>query len=347
MEIDAESLRIRYEQMETEELVELYRRGYLTELAFGVLDQALHERGVASSVIQPKLGHPSCLCNAKLVEDGHKLGLIMSNARLREVLANWRDRRADAVTALLIAACGYAAIAAAGVTFIGYVDSKLVQIVVALFVAASGFAAAMRLFSVVEEALGNERVRHMKAVLKAGGYPAAEVAAADAARAGVPPTSRPIRTTRRYPTPPPKVINVRPPATPSVDNIDVANDYRKNHGMPGVVYILDNQAFRAGIYKIGCSRRSGAKRAEELNRDANTGTPAEFRCIFECSTTNCGLAEERIHAILHDKRRKKFGKKLGKNESGTWGQEYFDVDLNLAKRTIATVCRNIDHPPQD
>lgn len=215
MEIDAESLRIRYEQMETEELVELYRRGSLTELAFGVLDQALHERGVASSVIQPKLGHPSCLCNAKLVEDGHKLGLIMSNARLRELLANWRDRRADAVTALLIAACGYAAIAAAGVMFIGYVDSKLVQIVVALFVAASGFAAAMRLFSVVGEAFDNERVRHIKAILKVGGYPAAEVAAAEARRAedrshapaGRAPNGNSFKPPREHKSSPPKEPN--------------------------------------------------------------------------------------------------------------------------------------------
>ena len=121
-----------------------------------------------------------------------------------------------------------------------------------------------------------------------------------------------------------------------------SDDYRKNHGVPGVVYILDNPGLRAGIYKIGCSRHSGAVRAEALNKDANTGTPGEFRCVFECGTLDCGRAEEDVHEFFHDKRRGKFGKKLGKNERGTWGQEFFEVDLAEAKKTITQVCKSID-----
>lgn len=120
------------------------------------------------------------------------------------------------------------------------------------------------------------------------------------------------------------------------------DDFRKNHGVPGVVYVLDNPGLRAGIYKIGCSRNSGAVRADALNKDANTGTPGEFRCVFEYRTLDCGKAEERVHEIFHDKRRGKFGRKLGKNERGTWGQEFFEVDLTEAKKTIAQVCEAVD-----
>lgn len=121
------------------------------------------------------------------------------------------------------------------------------------------------------------------------------------------------------------------------------DDYRKNHGVPGVVYVLDNPGLRAGIYKIGCSRHSGAVRADALNKDANTGTPGEFRCVFEFRTLDCGRAEESVHEIFHEKRRGKFGKKLGKNERGTWGQEFFEVDLAEAKQKITQVCGSIDN----
>ena len=116
------------------------------------------------------------------------------------------------------------------------------------------------------------------------------------------------------------------------------DDYRQNHGVPGVVYVLDNPGLKAGYLKIGSSRHSGAVRAEAMNKDANTGTPGLFRCIFECGTLDCGRAEERVHDIFHEKRRGKFGE----NKHGKWGQEFFEVDLAEAKKTITQICKSID-----
>lgn len=106
--------------------------------------------------------------------------------------------------------------------------------------------------------------------------------------------------------------------------------YRQNHGKPGVVYILTNSAFTAGLYKIGCSTRSGAARAADLNSDANTGTPALFSCNFEVRTLDCGLAEHCVFAELSDSR------------TGKRGQEYFRVDLDRAKEVIRRVCADVD-----
>lgn len=107
-------------------------------------------------------------------------------------------------------------------------------------------------------------------------------------------------------------------------------DYDQNHGVPGVVYILRNEGLKAGYFKIGCSRRSGHKRAFELNVDANTGTPGTFRCVFEQRTKDCGRAEQLVFQRLHAHRR------------GKRGQEFFEVELEVARRTIGAVCGEID-----
>jgi len=107
--------------------------------------------------------------------------------------------------------------------------------------------------------------------------------------------------------------------------------YRRNHGRPGVVYILANPGLREGWWKIGCSTRSGKARAQDLNADATTGTPGVFECVFEQSTLNCGLAEERIFVKLSSQRR------------GKWGQEYFEVELSVAMEAIRLVCKQVDY----
>ena len=106
-----------------------------------------------------------------LVETGREMGLIMSNARLSEVLDNWRRDRLGKVVELLFAACCYVAIAALCFMLIGSIESTLGKLVVAVFIAASTITALKRVFRVAEEVFGNDRVRHMKAVFKAGGYP--------------------------------------------------------------------------------------------------------------------------------------------------------------------------------
>ncbi|WP_442952761.1 GIY-YIG nuclease family protein [Pelomonas sp. BJYL3] len=106
--------------------------------------------------------------------------------------------------------------------------------------------------------------------------------------------------------------------------------YDQNVGKAGVIYILENDGLRSGWLKIGCSSRSGAIRATELNMDANTGTPAAFRCVFEVHTVDCGLAERVVFKELSGHRR------------GKWGQEFFEVDLSHARTVIRRVCSEID-----
>lgn len=174
MEINSESLRSRYEKMETKELTSLYLHGVLTDIARGVLENILDERGVKNNA-RPKLVHPIDFCSSKQVEDGREMGLIMSNSRLSEVLDNWRRNRPGKVFVLLVAACTYFTISAVFIMFIGSIESILGKLVVAAFIAASTIAALKRLFLAAEEGFGNDRVRHMRAVLKAGGYPPAEL----------------------------------------------------------------------------------------------------------------------------------------------------------------------------
>jgi T5orf172 domain len=101
-------------------------------------------------------------------------------------------------------------------------------------------------------------------------------------------------------------------------------------GKPGVIYVLKNDGLRDGWIKIGCSTRSGHARATDLNTDANTGTPGVFRCIYQLRTLDCGTAEQEVFARLSAYRR------------GKWGQEFFEVDLSLAKETINLVCSDVD-----
>jgi hypothetical protein len=101
-------------------------------------------------------------------------------------------------------------------------------------------------------------------------------------------------------------------------------------GKPGVVYILVNEGLRHGYVKIGCTTRSGRARASELNADANTGTPGTFRCVFEQKTHDCGAAERRVFHELRSHRR------------GKRGQEFFEVDQQLASETITRVCAAVD-----
>lgn len=101
-------------------------------------------------------------------------------------------------------------------------------------------------------------------------------------------------------------------------------------GKPGVVYVLENDGLRQGWLKIGCSARSGHARAVDLNSDANTGTPGVFQCVFQVRTQDCGTAEQEVFARLQANRR------------GKWGQEFFEVDLSVAKETITLVCAEVD-----
>jgi hypothetical protein len=111
---------------------------------------------------------------------------------------------------------------------------------------------------------------------------------------------------------------------------DSGGGFDQNNGVAGVVYILSNDGFKEGYYKIGCSRRSGHARAFSLNADANTGTPGSFKCVFEERTVDCGQAERLVFERLREHRRGKFG------------QEFFEVEFDLARQTITSVCAHVD-----
>ena len=111
------------------------------------------------------------------------------------------------------------------------------------------------------------------------------------------------------------------------------SNYEQNHGVSGVVYILTNPGLRDGYLKIGCSRYSGKKRADDLNLTANTGTPGLFKCIYEKRTQDCGRAEQEVFKVLAKYRR---GKKY---------QEFFEAPFDLAKKIIDEVCDAIDGRP--
>lgn len=106
--------------------------------------------------------------------------------------------------------------------------------------------------------------------------------------------------------------------------------YDQNDGVTGVVYILINPGLAKNYLKIGCSRYSGKKRAESLNKDARTGTPGEFECWFEQKTVDCGLAEK---YVFH---------RLKKYRKGKKGQEYFCMSFRYAKSVIKEECEKID-----
>lgn len=109
-----------------------------------------------------------------------------------------------------------------------------------------------------------------------------------------------------------------------------SSNFRQNVGRPGVVYVLENPGLRAGYLKIGCSTRSGHARANDLNRDAGTGTPGSFRCVFEHRTADCGGAEERVFQRVAVHRR------------GKRGQEFFEIELTAARSVIIEECAAAD-----
>lgn len=107
-----------------------------------------------------------------------------------------------------------------------------------------------------------------------------------------------------------------------------SGNYNQNDGVPGVVYILRNDAFKETWLKIGCSRHSGHVRARDMNRDASTGLPAHHVCVFEVKTLDCGRAEKNVHSALSQYRKGR--------------QEFFEVDIETAKSAIVFCCEQID-----
>lgn len=98
-------------------------------------------------------------------------------------------------------------------------------------------------------------------------------------------------------------------------------------GRSGIVYILENDGIRTGWWKIGGSIEPGRAQADKLNRNASTGTPGAFKCVFQYPTLDCGKAEQLIFERLAQEMREK---------------DYFEVGLEHAKETIVRICKSIN-----
>jgi hypothetical protein len=113
--------------------------------------------------------------------------------------------------------------------------------------------------------------------------------------------------------------------------MESAPRFQQNHGKPGVVYGLKNCALQPGLLKLGsCTRGSGRIRADELNRAAKTGMPAEYVCVIDIPTMDCGLTEERV------------GLQLAQFRRGKKGQEFFEIDEESARKLITELARAVD-----
>jgi hypothetical protein len=87
---------------------------------------------------------------------------------------------------------------------------------------------------------------------------------------------------------------------------------------PGVVYIIINDQW-PGLVKVGYSARSGHARAWEFQRDAGTGVPGMYRCVYQRRFDDCVLAEGLVHGALRGRRAHK---------------EWFRCDIEQARLAI-------------
>ena len=111
-------------------------------------------------------------------------------------------------------------------------------------------------------------------------------------------------------------------------NNPATGNFNQNDGVPGVVYILKNEAFKENWIKIGCSRHSGHARARDMTLKASPGLPAHHVCVFEYKTLDCGRAEKSVHAALSAHRKGR--------------QEFFECETEKAKEKIIFFCQKID-----
>lgn len=103
-------------------------------------------------------------------------------------------------------------------------------------------------------------------------------------------------------------------------------NYKQNHGKPGSVYILENDAF-PHLLKIGQTTRTVHTRLNELNEGCGTENPGYFKILYQRQTVDCGRAEELAHDNLKEVRFRK---------------EYFQTDLFTAQYVVDEACAYFD-----
>lgn len=109
------------------------------------------------------------------------------------------------------------------------------------------------------------------------------------------------------------------------------------HGVPAVIYVLENSSLRNGFCKIGVTRRSGWAKAIELNRDIHNSIPGTFACVLELTTPDGGAVLEAVVQELQYCRR-------GKKE-----QNFFEAEPARVRETVLRAVantKNISRHPQ-
>jgi hypothetical protein len=91
---------------------------------------------------------------------------------------------------------------------------------------------------------------------------------------------------------------------------------RHMHGVPAVIYVLENSSLRNGFCKIGITRRNGWAKAMELNRDVNNLIPGDFECVFELRVRDSGATLEEVFKELQYCRRGKKDQNFFEAEPG-------------------------------
>lgn len=97
----------------------------------------------------------------------------------------------------------------------------------------------------------------------------------------------------------------------------------KKRRQKGFLYILSNDAYSPGLYKIGKTKRHPQERAEELG-DAS-GVPVPFRVLFYCQAADIHQAEKTVHSWLTQFRVNK-------------RREFFYIDFDYACHCVWQAC---------
>ena len=101
-------------------------------------------------------------------------------------------------------------------------------------------------------------------------------------------------------------------------NIRRRTDMYEGDG-PYYVYILENDGYGKGVYKIGYTKNHPEHRAKQLSRDTGVIYPFKVKYVFRCHDGE--FLEREVHKALGEYR-------LSND------REFFNVDFSLAKEVI-------------
>jgi hypothetical protein len=95
----------------------------------------------------------------------------------------------------------------------------------------------------------------------------------------------------------------------------------------GYIYILSNEALKHNLLKIGTTQLNPENRRAILSK--STAIPLDFKLEHNVRVKDNSIAEKRIHLLLKEYR---FSDR----------KEFFQVDLDLAKKTINIIAEYMD-----